>query len=270
MNNLAQRVISGLIGSAILIGATVYSSHTFFITYLLISVFMQNEYNRHVTVNKYVSQYAAMILNITFSSLSYLFMIGYLQEDYLFLIFPFSLIILITALYDKAEMAFQTSSNLIFALIYVALPFILFMKIPFMADGKFMYSIPLGVMLFLWAGDSGAYFVGKSIGRTKLFERISPKKTWEGTIGGLLSSLLLAFIVSKLFNHLPFKEWAMIATITFVFGAFGDLVESLFKRNIGIKDSGRLIPGHGGFLDRFDGLLLAAPMVYIYLKLFVN
>lgn len=270
MNNLTQRVISGLIGSAILIGSTIYSSHTFFITYLLISVFMQHEYNRHVTVNKHVSQFVATALNVIFSTLSYLYMIGYVQENYLFLIFPFALIILITSLYDKAEMAFQTSSNLIFALVYVALPFILFMKIPFMINGEYVYALPIGVMLFLWAGDSGAYFVGKSLGKRKLFERISPKKTWEGTIGGLLSSLVFAFIVSRIFNELSLMEWATIATITFVFGAFGDLVESLFKRNIGIKDSGRLIPGHGGFLDRFDGLLLAAPMVYIYLKLFVN
>ena len=231
---------------------------------------MQHEYNRHVTVNKHVSQFAVVILNIIFSTLSYLSLLDIVEESNLFLLFPFSLIILITSLYDKAEKSFQTSSNLIFALIYIALPFILFMQIPFMIDGTYKFSLPLGVLLFLWAGDTGAYFVGKSFGKTKLFERISPKKTWEGAFGGLLFVLAMAYGVSHLFNHLEIIQWLTIGVITFVFGAFGDLVESLFKRNIGIKDSGRLIPGHGGFLDRFDGLLLAAPMVYIYLKLFVN
>lgn len=231
---------------------------------------MQNEYNRHVTVNKHVSQFFVIILNIIFSTLSYLYVIGLVDQDYLLLLFPFSLIVLITALYDKAEMAFQTSSNLIFALIYVVLPFILFIQLPFMIDGQYHSQIPLGVILFLWAGDTGAYFVGKSLGKTKLFERISPKKTWEGTIGGLVFVLGFAYGMSYISPLLSLYEWLFVGAITFVAGAFGDLVESLFKRNIGIKDSGRLIPGHGGFLDRFDGLLLAAPMVYIYLKLFAN
>ena len=125
MNNLTQRIISGLIGSAVLIGSIIYSSHSFFVMFLMISVFMQTEYNRHVTVNKHVSQFVASALNIVFSSLTYLTAIGYLENSYLLLLFPFSLIILITSLYDKAEMAFQTSSNIIFALIYVAMPFIL-------------------------------------------------------------------------------------------------------------------------------------------------
>lgn len=270
MNNLTQRIISGIIGSSILVGTILYSSHSFFMMFLMISIFMQHEFNRHVTVNKHVSQFAVVVLNIVFSTMSYLYLIGHIEYDNLFLLYPFSLIILITSLYDKAEKSFQTSSNLIFALIYIALPFILFIQLPFMIDGTYEYSLPLGVLLFLWAGDSGAYFVGKSLGKTKLFERISPKKTWEGTIGGLLSVLLMAYGVSKLFDNLSLHHWLIIGAITFVFGAFGDLVESLFKRNIGIKDSGRLIPGHGGFLDRFDGLLLAAPMVYIYLKLFLN
>lgn len=231
---------------------------------------MQHEYNRHVTVNKHVSQFAVVVLNIIFSTLSYLSLIGYIEQSNLLLLFPFSLIILITSLYDKAEMSFQTSSNLVFALIYVVMPFILFIQLPFMIDGQYQYFVPLGVVLFLWAGDTGAYFVGKAIGKTKLFERISPKKTWEGTFGGLVFVLAMAYGVSHIYTNLSVTQWLIIGGITFVFGAFGDLVESLFKRNIGIKDSGRLIPGHGGFLDRFDGLLLAAPMVYIYLKLFVN
>lgn len=270
MNNLIQRIISGLIGSLILICSIVYGHRTFFVAFLLISIFMQHEYNRHVTVNKHVSQFVATSLNIIFSIFSYLYIVGEIKESHLFLLFPFSLIILITSLYDKAEKAFQTSSNLIFAIIYIVLPFILFVQLPFLINGNYLFEIPLGVMLFLWAGDTGAYFVGKSLGKNKLFERISPKKTWEGTFGGMVFSLFIAYIFAQFFNSLSLLHWEIIGLITFVFGAFGDLVESLFKRNIGIKDSGRLIPGHGGFLDRFDGLLLASPMVYIYIKLFVN
>lgn len=231
---------------------------------------MQSEYNRHVTKNKHVSQILALVLNLVFSTCSYLYLIHELEMQYLLLLFPFSLLILIASLYDKADMAFQTSSNVIFALVYVVLPFILFVQLAFLPTGKYEFTIPLSVMFFLWAGDTGAYFVGRSLGRKKLFERISPKKTWEGTGGGLLFVMAMAYVISINFTVFDFEHWLAIAVITFIFGAFGDLVESMFKRNIGIKDSGRLIPGHGGFLDRFDGLLLAAPMVYIYLKLFVK
>jgi phosphatidate cytidylyltransferase len=126
----------------------------------------------------------------------------------------------------------------------------------------------MGFLIILWSNDTGAYLSGRALGRTKLFERISPNKTWEGFIGGVLLAMGVAFGLSYWFGTLTKLEWVMIAAIIGIFGTLGDLVESMLKRSLGIKDSGSILPGHGGFLDRFDGLLIAAPLVYILLTLF--
>lgn len=118
----------------------------------------------------------------------------------------------------------------------------------------------LGYLYILWASDTGAYLAGRGFGKFKLFERISPKKTWEGSIGGLILSMITAFILSS-YYAMPGLNWYIIAGLIVVAGTLGDLTESMFKRSIGVKDSGNIMPGHGGFLDRFDGLLLSIPFV---------
>jgi phosphatidate cytidylyltransferase len=133
--------------------------------------------------------------------------------------------------------------------------------------GGYKPHIILGYFLILWTGDIAAYFVGINLGRRKLFERHSPKKTWEGSIGAAITSLLVAFFVSKYFTELPLFQWLGMAVIIIVAGTFGDLVESMFKRSISLKDSGGALPGHGGFLDRFDGVFLSAPFVFAFLKM---
>ena len=122
----------------------------------------------------------------------------------------------------------------------------------------------------LWANDTGAYLVGVKFGRTKLFERHSPKKTWEGFIGGALISAGVALIISHYFTELEWQQWVIMAVLISFFGTTGDLIESMFKRSINVKDSGGILPGHGGLLDRFDGLFLAVPVVYAYLYLISN
>ena len=131
--------------------------------------------------------------------------------------------------------------------------------------GHYNLQLALGLKILLWASDSGAYFVGKFFGRRKLFERISPKKTWEGLFGGMAVSLLTAFIWAQNTDFMPQHHWYILSLIIVIVGTWGDLVESMFKRNINIKDSGQFLPGHGGVLDRFDGLLMAAPVVMCYL-----
>jgi phosphatidate cytidylyltransferase len=129
---------------------------------------------------------------------------------------------------------------------------------------------PLGFLIMLWANDTGAYLSGNFLGRTKLFERHSPKKTWEGFIGGVLISAVAGYIISIYFKDLQWSQWVIMAVLISCFGTLGDLVESMFKRSINVKDSGGILPGHGGLLDRFDGLLLSAPIVYAYLYLITN
>lgn len=128
------------------------------------------------------------------------------------------------------------------------------------------YAIPLAIYVFIWANDSGAYLVGSLIGRHRLFPRISPKKSWEGSIGGALLTVAGGVAVAQFYGFLNVWQWIGMALVVVVFGTFGDLTESMIKRHLGIKDSGNMLPGHGGILDRLDSMLFAIPavMVYIY------
>ena len=134
--------------------------------------------------------------------------------------------------------------------------------------GYYSWQVIMGTMLLLWASDSGAYFAGKTFGRHKLFPRISPGKTWEGWFGGTLTAILVGYLISLYFHDLNLPQWLGIAIIVSVFGVLGDLIESLLKRSLQVKDSGTLIPGHGGILDRFDSLVLVVPFIVAFLKLF--
>jgi phosphatidate cytidylyltransferase len=151
-------------------------------------------------------------------------------------------------------------------IIYVSLPFSL-LNISVFFKGTYSYHVIMGTMLILWACDTGAYFSGKAFGRRKLFQRISPKKTWEGSIGGGILAVTVGILFSYIFTDLPMWKWICISVIIVIAGTYGDLVESLFKRSINIKDSGKSIPGHGGFLDRFDSLLLSAPFIAAFIKI---
>ena len=155
---------------------------------------------------------------------------------------------------------------------YIALPFSLLNVLAFNATSEgivaFNTLLPLSIFIFLWVNDSGAYCVGSLIGRHKLFPRISPGKSWEGSIGGAVFVLAAAYAISYFLDEeqmLTMPAWLGLGLVVVVFGTWGDLVESLFKRTLGIKDSGNILPGHGGMLDRFDSSLLAIPAAVVYL-----
>jgi phosphatidate cytidylyltransferase len=155
---------------------------------------------------------------------------------------------------------------------YIALPFSLINVLAFNATSEgyvaFNTLLPLSIFIFLWVNDSGAYCVGSLLGRHKLFPRISPGKSWEGSIGGAVFVLAAAYAISYFLDTdqmLAMPVWLGLGLVVVVFGTWGDLVESLFKRTLGIKDSGNILPGHGGMLDRFDSSLLAIPAAVIYL-----
>ena len=192
--------------------------------------------------------------------------------------------LLVAELYLQAKDPINNWAYTMMSQLYIALPFSLLNVLAFNAtpDGQIAFNtlLPLSVFIFLWVNDSGAYCVGSLLGRHKLFPRISPGKSWEGSIGGALFALLAAFAIGWLDNMqvadldhtLPFSrgmlsipEWAGLGLTVVVFGTWGDLVESLFKRTLGIKDSGSILPGHGGMLDRFDSSLLAIPAAVVYL-----
>ncbi|MDD6671451.1 MAG: phosphatidate cytidylyltransferase [Prevotella sp.] len=158
---------------------------------------------------------------------------------------------------------------------YVALPLSMINILAFEVDGQwgvnFDSLLPLSIFIFLWTNDSGAYCCGSLLGRHKLFPRVSPGKSWEGSIGGCVLVLAVAALIGWWANNGDMKHqlgmaaWMGLGLVVVVFGTLGDLVESLFKRTLGIKDSGNLLPGHGGMLDRFDSALMAIPAAVIYL-----
>ena len=226
-----------------------------------------------VTINRFISTVAGVYLFLAISAVNS----GFVQTNAVFMPYLLTIIYLfVSELYTKNKNAVHDLSYTMLGQMYVALPLSMINVLAFRTatDGNihFYYLLPLSVFIFLWTSDTGAYCVGSLFGKHKLFPRISPAKSWEGSIGGGTLVLVAAFLVSLLDqNHgnlsgLNTLQWLGLGLVTTVFGTWGDLVESLIKRTLGIKDSGTILPGHGGMLDRFDSSLLAIPAsaVYIY------
>ena len=187
------------------------------------------------------------------------------------IIVPFLMLFLtfLFELFRKKANPFINISYTLLGLLYIVIPFAMLFHIGFYNNNSFTetysFQLILGFFILLWTNDTGAYLAGRFFGKHKLFERISPKKTWEGSFGGGIVTMGGAYILSLFFDHLSLSNWVVIAILIAIFGGLGDLVESMLKRSLKIKDSGKLLPGHGGILDRFDGLLLSVPFVYSYL-----
>ncbi len=268
-SNLVQRVVAALLGAPLIIFLTVYHPLTFLLMILVLGALTQYEFYKLIgmqgslPLKGYGTFCGALILLLTYNIETY----NMLQEYY-YVVVPFVTLPFFIKLYKKNDTRpFENLGYTYLGIIYVILPFALLIEMTFWR-GEFKPLLPLGTLLVLWGFDTGAYFSGKYFGRRKLFERISPKKTWEGFFGGAIIACLVAFLFWKYTNSLHLIEWMAIAIIIVVCGTLGDLVESLFKRSIMIKDSGSIIPGHGGFLDRFDGLLLSMPFIITFIKIF--
>lgn len=175
-------------------------------------------------------------------------------------------------LFNKSLHPFQNIGYLLGALVYITLPFVLLCYLAVQGGitlpntlAPFQPHIAMGLLLLTWANDTFAYLIGSQIGKTPLFQRISPKKTWEGTIGGVGMTILTGFLIYKILGVLECSDWMILAGIVAVFGTLGDLIESMLKRSFNIKDSGNMLPGHGGFLDRFDAFIFHLPFCAAYL-----
>lgn len=177
----------------------------------------------------------------------------------------------VSELYTRHEHAINDWAYTMLSQMYIALPFAMLNVLAFQSsdDGiRYCRILPLSIFIFLWTSDTGAYCVGSLLGRHKLFPRISPAKSWEGSLGGAILVLIAASLISQLIDDasiLTLYEWIGLGLVVTIFGTWGDLVESLFKRTVGIKDSGNILPGHGGMLDRFDSALMAIPAAVVYL-----
>lgn len=195
-------------------------------------------------------------------------------------IIPVSISLVLTAivpvffsveLFRQKEDPFQNVALSLLALIWISVPISLFLLAAYLPLAAYEYQrlTVLGYFIILWMGDSGAYFCGKSFGKRKLFERISPHKTWEGSAGGFLFAWIAALLNFHFFGKLQLSQWLLLAVIINITGTFGDFTKSMLKRSAGVKDSGTILPGHGGILDRFDSLIGSAPFAFLYLYFYV-
>lgn len=268
-NNLTQRLITAIIGSAIVITCVVFSEWTYFAIFLFICFFSMLEFYKLAGLDGIIPlKTIGTLSGVIVFSLSFFIELGWVSSRYYFLVFPLVSVIYMIKLYKKTELKpFTNIAYTFLAICYIAVPFALLNHAVF-DEGFYNYEIILGALLILWASDTGAYVAGTLFGKRKLFERISPKKSWEGFWGGAALAIAMTYGISLYFLSLSIIDWLIVALLIIIGGTFGDLIESLLKRSIEIKDSGKSLPGHGGFLDRFDGLYISAPFITAYLEVF--
>lgn len=267
--DLAPRLASAIVGGALVISSLLWSEWSYFLMFLGIACLTMWEYYRLVRLQSYVPiRFLGVVIGALLFTFSFLIEYGVLPSNYYMALFPLASFVFLVKLYKKSDVhPFINIALFYLGIVYVAVPFALINILVFY-NGVYSYEILLGLLFLVWANDVGAYFTGILFGKTKLFERISPKKSWEGSIGGGVAAVVVSIIINNYFHGLNQLEWIIVSIIVVIAGTYGDLVESHFKRSMQIKDSGSAIPGHGGFLDRFDSLLLAVPFVVVFLKLF--
>lgn len=268
-NNLTQRLITAFIGAAVIIFCIVFSEWTYFAVFFVLCLFTLIEFYDLSGLDGMVPQKTfGTICGMLIFSLSFFIEKEEISYRYYFLIFPIVSFVYMIKLYKKFERKpFTNIAYMILGLFYVAMPFSL-LNIAVYENGQYNFEIMFGFLFILWASDTGAYFAGTLFGKRKLFERISPKKSWEGAVGGAILAIIFALVIANYFDSLARWQWITIAILIIIGGIYGDLIESLLKRSIEIKDSGASLPGHGGFLDRFDGLLISAPFIVAFLEIF--
>lgn len=268
MPNIVVRGITGLIYVLSVIAAIFIHPIVCVIYFFVIAMLGQNEFYHNA--KKAEIRPNVLLGNILGIILYFIVVICSYCEENLFAIClacltAVSLLIFVVELYSKAKEHFTNISYTFLGGIYVVVPLALTSLI-INIKGDFSPMILMSVFIFAWCNDTFAYLTGMKFGKHKLFERISPKKTWEGSIGGAVSVIIAAVIISLFSDSMQVYDYIIIAVLTSIVGTFGDLAESMFKRQIGVKDSGNILPGHGGILDRFDILLLVLPVIYAYLK----
>jgi phosphatidate cytidylyltransferase len=291
MNETLKRLISGVVYITLLLFSILYSTESFILLFGIFLVIATFEFCNLVKINK--------ILPLSLVSLSYtaISLLSYYKaetDNYLSnlreqpiqlgididqlnqVLLAICLLIFIKCLiflFDNKEQIVSPVWKYLYLVGYILLPFIFIVKISF-GINDYNPKIIIGLFILIWTNDTFAYLVGKSIGKHKLYERISPKKTIEGFLGGVAFAIFAGYLISKLyiqpnpnFSDTSILIWTMIALIVGVFGTIGDLIESKFKRIAEVKDSGKIMPGHGGILDRLDSVIFVAPIVYLFYQI---
>jgi len=271
LKEFIQRTLSGAIFVAIMLTAIWYHAYSLVALLMFLGVVALTEFfNMNRLHEKKSLRFIILVGGLCILLINFLVASGWFKPVYLLADIAIMMVLqILPMLMDKTEnfnrsFAFTTS-----ALVYVLLPLSLIPFICFLS-GEYDFRLMFGFFILLWTFDSFAYLTGVLIGKHRILPAISPKKSWEGFAGGLVFSVAMAYPVSLVFPILPFPEWMGLAIIIVVFGTLGDFLESSLKRNAGIKDSGRILPGHGGILDRFDSVLFSIPFFYLYLALLIS
>jgi len=277
MGETLKRAISGAVYILLLLASILYSTESFFIlfgVFLIISLF---EFCNLIQVNKIIPVIAGASIyllvcffsNYAASKSEYILKLDLILLTTTLLVSVKCLVFLL----DNNIQSINTLSKYLYLLGYITLPFIFITKISF-GINDYNPKIIIGLFILIWTNDTFAYIVGKSIGKHKLFEKISPKKTIEGFFGGLIFAIFAGYLISKFlikpsvqFSDRSIIIWMIIAAIVGVIGTIGDLIESKFKRIAGVKDSGKIMPGHGGVLDRLDSVIFVAPFIFLFYKI---
>lgn len=278
MNNFFRRTLTGAWIVIFIMGGFWLHPVSFFLTGLILLIGTQYEYYLMIRNTGIRPQMIpGIITGTTAYVVATLIASEVIPKNSFLVLIPMMLIIMVVELYRKQEKPFDSLAHTFFSVLYTAIPFSMFPFSAFLRTGLnsilphenivFSPGIIIGFFLLLWANDTGAYLSGISFGKHKLMERISPKKTWEGFIGGMIAAALVAWSLSGWLGVVDKLHWVIIALIISIAGTYGDLVESMLKRSLGVKDSGTIMPGHGGFLDRFDSAIISFPLVYLFISL---
>lgn len=273
MRNFVLRTLTAIGIVAVQVLCTYFSPLSLAALFLLLTALTVNEFI------KIISQRGEVVVSrpIVIAGSCYLFFAFWLNSltrgDSLVVFFPYLIFLIycyIKELFGKHPNPIANLGAIMLSQMYVVLPLSLINVLAFTPFECYhseapYYAITLAIYIFIWVNDTGAYLSGITLGRHKMFPRISPKKSWEGAIGGALATTASAFIVAHFYTFMELWQWVGMALVVVVAGTFGDLTESMIKRQLDIKDSGHILPGHGGFLDRLDSMLFAIPAVVAYL-----
>lgn len=271
-NNLVVRTLSGIVFLAVVLGCIFFSPYTLLMLLLIVCIGGMLEFYKLAALSgARPLDVLPALTGCLMILLAFFVKLHKVSPLFFVVLLPLLFLLFIVELYRKQENPFANIAWSVLGIVYIALPMALLAYMPVQpaTHGYVIYRpfIVLNVFLIVWANDVGAYLLGMLLGRHKMIERISPKKTWEGFAGGLLCAVGVGMLLAH-FQHISLGLWIGASLVIALSGVVGDLAESMLKRSVGVKDSGRMMPGHGGFLDRFDALFMAVPFIFTYLIIF--